>query len=157
MKKIGNFTFELDGQCFIVGVGSLVGEKEKSGPFEMYFKNFVSDDKLGEKTFERSERKMLYEINKAAISDAKLSGIDIDLYLGGDLMNQIVTSNFVAEKMQIPFVGIYSACSTLTAALGLGAILIESGLMNNILCSTISHFSSAERQYRYPLEFGNQR
>lgn len=157
MKKIGNFTFELDGKCFIVGVGSLVGEKEKTGPFEKYFKNFVSDDKLGEKTFERSERKMLYEINKAAISDAKLSGIDIDLYLGGDLMNQIVTSNFVAEKMQIPFVGIYSACSTLTAALGLGAILIESGLMNNILCSTISHFSSAERQYRFPLEFGNQR
>lgn len=157
MKKIGNYTYELDGKCYIVGAASLVGEKEKDGPFFKYFKNYLNDDKLGEKTFEKSERRMLYEINKKAIVDSGFSGVDIDLYLGGDLMNQIVTSNFVAETMQIPFVGIYSACSTLTASLGVASILIESGLMNNILCSTISHFSSAERQYRYPLEFGNQR
>ena len=92
-----------------------------------------------------------------ALKRAEIDAGDVNLFLGGDLMNQIVSTNYVAEHLQIPFVGIYSACSTLTASLGVGAILIESGGFENILCSTISHFSSAERQYRYPLEFGNQR
>lgn len=156
MKKVGNYTYELNEKCYIIGKASLVGDKEKRGPFSNYFSNYVDDDKMGEKTFEKGERKMLLQINQLALKSAGLTSIDIDLYLGGDLMNQIVTSNYVAEKVQIPFVGIYSACSTFTASLGIGALLIESG-MNNILCSTISHFSSAERQYRYPLEFGNQR
>ena len=72
-------------------------------------------------------------------------------------MNQIVSSNYVAESMQVPFVGIYSACSTITASIGIGSCLLDAGGFKNILCSTISHFSAAERQYRYPLEFGNQR
>lgn len=157
MKKIGCFCYELEKPCYILGSSVLVGEKEKNGAFRKYFIESVDDDKMGQKTFEKGERKMLFEINKKALKNTGLTTIDIDVYLGGDLMNQIVTSNFVAEKMQIPFIGIYSACSTLTASIGVGAMLIESGGLNNILCSTISHFSSAERQYRYPLEFGNQR
>ena len=157
MKRVGDFTYELEKKCYITGKSVLVGEKEKIGTFKKYFCASVSDDKMGEKTFEKGERRMLFEIDKMALKDAGLKSSDVSLYLGGDLMNQIVTSNFVAEKLQIPFVGIYSACSTLTASLGVGAMLIESGGFENILCSTISHFSSAERQYRYPLEFGNQR
>ena len=157
MKRVGNFTYELEKKCYITGKSVLVGEKEKTGTFKKYFCASVADDKMGEKTFEKGERRMLFEIDKMALKDAGLKSSDVSLYLGGDLMNQIVTSNFVAEKLQIPFVGIYSACSTLTASLGVGAMLIESGGFENILCSTISHFSSAERQYRYPLEFGNQR
>ena len=157
MKRIGIQTLELENDCYIIGRGSLVGEKEKSGTYKKYMKNFLIDDKMGEFTFEKGERKMLENINLNAIKDAKMKKQDIDLYLGGDLMNQIVSSNYVAEKMQIPFVGIYAACSTITASLGMGACLIESGGFRNILCSTVSHFSAAERQYRYPLEFGNQR
>ena len=157
MKKIGCYTFELNEGCYIIGCGCLVGDKEKNGAFKNYFKNSLDDDKMGESTFEKGERKMLLEVNKLALKDAMLTSIDVDVYLGGDLMNQIVSSNYVAEKLQIPFIGIYSACSTLTATLGLGSTMIESGGFQNILCSTISHFSSAERQYRYPLEFGNQR
>ena len=117
----------------------------------------VENDKMGEKTFEKGERRMLEHVNKMAIKNAKLNKDDIDLYLGGDLMNQLVSSNYVAEGLQIPFVGVYSACATITASIGVAACLIETGGFENILCSTISHFSSAERQYRYPLEFGNQR
>lgn len=157
MKKIGKSTFYLEEPCYIIGRASLVGDKEKSGTYKKYMKNVVEDDKMGEKTFEKGERAMLTAVNKRAIKDAELKSEDIDLYLGGDLMNQIVSSNYSAETLQVPFVGIYSACSTITAALGLGACLLESGGFKNILCSTISHFSSAERQYRFPLEFGNQR
>ncbi len=157
MKRIGNQTLELEKNCYIVGRGSIVGDKEKHGTYKNYMKNAVNDDKMGEKTFEKGERKMLELVNESAIKDAKLKPKDIQLYLGGDLMNQLVSSNYVAEKLQVPFVGIYSACSTITASLGLGAALIDAGGVDNILCSTISHFSSAERLYRYPLEFGNQR
>ncbi len=157
MKKKGKQTYVLDDGCYVIGFASVVGEKEKLGPFGKYMKNVVKDDKLGEETFEKGERKMLSMINEKAIADAGLSRADIDLYLGGDLMNQIVSSNYCAEALQIPFVGIYSACATLTGSIGAAACMIESGGFSNILCSTISHFSSAERQYRYPLEFGNQR
>lgn len=157
MKRLGNQTLVLDGDCYIIGRGSLVGEKEKMGTYKNYMKNSVEDDRMGQKTFEQGERAMLKEINKRAVKDAGLKVQDIDLYLGGDLMNQIVSSNYVAEILQVPFVGIYSACATITASIGVGSMLIDAGGFDNILCSTISHFSSAERQYRYPLEFGNQR
>lgn len=157
MKRIGNQTLEIENPCYIIGRGYLVGEKEKNGTFSRYMKKSVSDDKMGQKTFEKGEREMLSVINTNALNDAGLKRRDIDLYLGGDLMNQIVSSNYVAETMQVPFVGIYSACATITASIGIGSCLIDGGGFNNILCSTISHFSSAERQYRYPLEFGNQR
>ena len=157
MKRIGNQTLEVENDCYIIGRGSLVGEKEKLGAFGDYMTDYVTDDKMEEKTFEKAERKMLKQIVQTAMTDAKIKEKDIDLFLSGDLTNQLVTSNYVAEQLQAPYVGIYSACSSITACLGLGAILIDAGGFNNILCASISHFSSAERQYRFPLEFGNQR
>ena len=157
MKRIGNQTLELENDCFIVGRSAVVGQKEKCGSYADYMNDFVDDDKMGESTFEKGERKMLEKINAAAIKDAKINVKDVQLYLGGDLMNQLVSSNYVAEKMQVPYVGVYAACSTITATLGLAACLFDAGGFDNVLCSTISHFSSAERLYRYPLEFGNQR
>lgn len=156
MKVIKKFVFELEHNCFFIESSELVGDKEKQGVFGKYFCNSVNDDKMGEKTFEKGERRMLERVCENVLKKAKIIFQDVDLFLGGDLMNQIVSTNYVAEKLQIPFVGVYSACSTLTASLGVGALLIDGGL-KNILCSAISHFSSAERQYRYPLEFGNQR
>ncbi len=157
MKKIGKYTYALDSDCYVLGYASIVGNKEKQGTFGKYMKDVVEDDKMGEATFEKGERKMLEMINDKTLKNAGLKRADIDLYLGGDLMNQIISSNYCAEVLQIPFVGIYSACATLTGSLGMAASLIDGGGFKNILCSTISHFSSAERQYRYPLEFGNQR
>ena len=156
MKVIKKYVYELENNCGIVGFAELVGNKEKQGVLGKYFRDSVSDDKMGEKTFEKGERRMLDRVCEMALKRARLDADDVNLFLGGDLMNQIVSTNYVAEHLQIPFVGIYSACSTLTASLGVASLLIESG-MSNVLCSAISHFSSAERQYRYPLEFGNQR
>lgn len=157
MKVIKKFVYELEGDCGIIGNAELVGEKEKQGVFSKYFSDSVSDDKMGEKTFEKGERKMLGKVCELAIKNSKITNEDVSVFLGGDLMNQLVSTNYIAEKIQVPFVGVYSACSTLTASLGIGAALVESGGFKNVLCSAISHFSSAERQYRYPLEFGNQR
>lgn len=157
MRLIKKFVYEVEGDCGVVGYSELVGEKEKQGIFGKYFRDSVSDDKMGEKTFEKGERRMLQKVCDFVLKNSGLSANDINLFLGGDLMNQLVSTNYVAESFQIPFVGIYSACSTLTSSLGLAVCLIESGGFSNILCSAISHFSSAERQYRYPLEFGNQR
>ena len=157
MKKIGKYTIELENDCYVIGRAALVGNKEKLGPFGKYMKDIVSDDKMGEQTFEKGERKMLAKINERAIKDAGLKKGQIDFYLGGDLMNQIVSSNYCAEELQVPFIGLYNACATIIEGLGVGAIMIDGGAASNVLCSTISHFSSAERQYRYPLEFGNQR
>lgn len=157
MKLIKKFVYELENNCGIVSSAEIVGDKEKQGIFGKYFVNPVEDDKMGEKTFEKGERRMLEKVCLSAIKKAGLKPSDVSLFLGGDLMNQLVSTNYVAENLQIPFVGIYSACSTLTSSLGIGACLVDGGGFDNILCSAISHFSSAERQYRYPLEFGNQR
>ena len=157
MKLIKKFVYELEKPCGILGHISIVGEKESRGVFSGYFKNVVYDDKMGEKTFEKGERKMLEKLCFDVMKKTKVSADEIQVFLGGDLMNQLVSSNYVAEVLQIPFIGIYAACSTLTAGLAIGAFLVESGGVEKLLCSAISHFSSAERQYRYPLEFGNQR
>ena len=157
MKVLKKYVYELENFCGLIGFAELVGEKEKRGVFGKYFCDSVSDDKMGEKTFEKGERRMLDRVCEMSLKNAGIAANDVNVFLGGDLMNQLVSTNYVAEHLQIPFVGIYAACSTLTASLGIGAILIESGGFSNILCSAISHFSSAERQYRFPLEFGNQR
>ncbi len=157
MKRLGKQTLQLTNDCYIIGRGSIAGQKEKQGNYSKYINHAVEDDKMSEKTFEKGERKMLELVDNYALKNAKIKKEDVDLYLGGDLLNQIVTTNYVAEKLQVPFVGIYSACATITASLGLGALLVESGAFRNVLCSSISHFSAAERLYRYPLEFGNQR
>ena len=135
MRKIGNQTYELEKNCYILGSSSLVGEKEKSGPFGNYMKNVVYDDKMGMETFEKGEREMLSKINEMAINNSKIKKDMIDLYVGGDLMNQIVSSNYSAEKLQIPFIGVYCACATIAGCLGLGASLIDSGGFSNILSS----------------------
>jgi stage V sporulation protein AD len=157
MKKLGEQTFVLSGPVSITCAHALVGQKEKQGPLGAYFKDYFEDDTFGEKTFEKAERHMLLQTINDMLKKHKIMASDIDLYIGGDLMNQLVTCNYVAEQLQIPFIGAYSACSSFTESLGLGACLIDGGFGDKILCSACSHFSSAERQFRFPLEFGNQR
>ena len=157
MKKIGNQTYQLEKDISIITGLSLVGKKEGEGPLGKYFDYIEKDDKMGEKTFEKGERKMFLKTISAAIKKSQLTKDDIDLYVGGDLMNQLVSSNYTAEELEIPFLGLYNACATMTESLIIGSTFLESGGVQNSICATGSHFSTAERQYRYPLEFGNQR
>lgn len=157
MKKIGKQTFQLANPVYIRHCHAMVGQKETTGPLAKYFKDYFTDDTFGEKTFEKAERKMLFTTIQEMVSKNQIHLEDIDLYVGGDILNQLVTTNFVAENLQIPFLGVYSACSSITESMAVASMLIDGGFCQNTLCSACSHFSSAERQYRFPLEFGNQR
>lgn len=141
----------------ISGTFTVAGPKEGSGDLGKYFDRVIFDDKFGENTFEKAERKMLSSAVTGAINAAKLTVCDVDAFISGDLLNQIISSSFVAREFDFPFIGVYNACSTLTEAFSLAATLTDGGYMRNVVVGTVSHFSTAERQYRYPLELGSTR
>lgn len=150
-------TIKLKNKTYLLNGYSMVGPLEGSGPMKEYFDYVIQDDTLKEKTFEKSERKLLQKIVVGAIDKAGLKTEDINFFFGGDLLNQIVSSSFTARELGIPFVGLYSACATMTESLALGSLFVDNNLALNVLAATCTHFSSAERQYRFPLELGNQR
>lgn len=141
----------------IISTGTVAGPKECAGVVGKYVDKALSDDMFGESTYEKAECKMLaYAIGKA-IENADLSEKDIDMMISGDLLNQIISASFAARDFDFPFLGVYGACSTMAESLALAAAFIDAGYFNRIVAATGSHFSSAERQYRYPLELGNTR
>ena len=141
----------------IVGRMSVVGEKESKGPVGKYFQKCETDDKMGEKTFERAEIRMLDTAVRGAVRDARKEIDDIDVMVSGDLLNQMTTSSYTARDIGVPHIGIYGACSTMTEGLMMSAVLVDGGYYENVVCAASSHFATAERQFRYPLEYGCQR
>lgn len=155
--KVGNQTIVFKNKPKIIGHYTVAGQKEGYGNFKEYFDYILKDDKFGEDTFEKSERKIVEHTIFKAIDNANLSVQDIDLLVSGDLLNQIISSSFSARHFDATFVGLYGACSTMAESLAIGACMVDAKHFNNVACATGSHFSTAERQYRYPLELGNQR
>lgn len=155
MKK--EETIFLKRQPKIIGSYSIVGPKEGMGNFGPYFDYVMKDDYFGQKTFEKAERKMLETAITGVIQKAKIQTKDIDLMIAGDLLNQIISSSYAARAFEFPFLGVYGACSTMAESIAVASVLIDAGHFDNIVCCTGSHFSTAERQYRFPLELGNQR
>jgi len=136
---------------------SVVGPKEKKSELGKYFDFDMLNDMFNEKTFEKAERKMLTTCIENLICKAKLNIKQIDLMISGDLLDQNISSNFTARELGLPFLGVYSACSTFTESILIGASMINAKYVNRVVCSAVSHFSSAERQYRFPLELGSTR
>lgn len=150
-------TIKLKKNVYILSGFSMVGPLEGKGPLKEYFDYVIQDDTLNEKTFEKSERKLLKNLIVGAIEKAGMNTTDINFFFGGDLLNQIVSSSYTARELEIPFIGLYSACATMAQSLALASIFIDNNLAKNVVAGTCTHFSSAERQYRFPLELGNQR
>ena len=150
-------TFLLQNPPAIVGYGTVVGPKEGQGPLSQWFDVILDDDTLGEKSFERAENKMFEKAAQLALTRARLQATDIDVMFGGDLLNQIISASFSARTLGIPFLGLYGACSTMAESLLVGSVFLSGGYGEKALCLTGSHFSTAERQYRTPLELGSQR
>lgn len=144
-----------DKPTIIAGYG-IVGPKEGEGPLAQYFDEIAQNDLFDQKSYEKAECKMHLLAIERAIERAGMHERDIDALLSGDLLNQIISSSFSARELDIPFLGLYNACSTFGEALLLGSLLLSGGFMQHVACSTSSHFSTAERQYRYPLELGTQ-
>ena len=138
----------------IVSVSTVAGTKECQGIVGRYVETALSDDMFGESTFEKAECKMLSHVIDGAISNAKLMRDQVDMIVSGDLLNQIISSSFAARDFSVPFLGVYGACSTMAESLAIAAMLTDGGYCKNVVAATGSHFASAERQYRYPLELG---
>ncbi len=157
IKKVGGQTVKLENPPRIISAFSIVGPKEGEGPLKEYFDEVLSDDTCGKETYEKAESEMMYTAITEAIKRAGLKEIDIDYMFAGDLLNQIISSGFAARDLNIPFFGLYGACSTMAESLGLAALIMDGGFANNVVASTSSHFCAAERQFRFPLEYGSQR
>ena len=141
----------------IVATGTIAGPKECAGIIGKYVDKSLTDDMFGESTYEKAECKMLTYAIRQAIQNAGEQEENIDMLVSGDLLNQIISASFAARDFDFPFLGVYGACSTLAESYAIAAALINSGYYKKIVAATGSHFSSAERQYRYPLELGNTR
>ena len=156
MRHIGTQTIMFDNPPTILETSSIVGPKEAQGPLAKYFDQCLEDEFWGEKSWEKAESKIIKENVNSVISKSGIPATQIDYCFAGDLLNQCISSSFGLREANIPFFGIFGACSTFVEALSLGAIAVE-GFANNVLCATSSHFCSAEKQFRFPLELGNQR
>lgn len=141
----------------IVATGTIAGPKECAGVVGKYVDKALADDTFGESTYEKAECKMLTYAVRRAIENAGETEENVDLLISGDLLNQIISASFAARDFDFPFLGVYGACSTLAESYALAAALVNAGYYQRIVAATGSHFSSAERQYRYPLELGNTR
>lgn len=130
------------------------GIKEHEGPMGKYIDIFCSDEKMGQKSWENAESEMCRMALNVAMSKAGVSEKNVDYIVAGDLMNQCTGAGYGLLSFDIPYFGIYGACSTFAQSLILGGVLIESGAARTVACLASSHFCSAERQFRYPLEYG---
>ena len=155
--RIGKKTIKLENYPVIKGFASVCGSKEAKGPLKNLFDKTFDDNRFGQETWEKSEAFLQKEAVDLAI---KKSGINVDLIdfiFAGDLLDQCISSMLGSKKLRIPFLGQFGACSTMAQTLIMSSIFVESGAAKNAISVTSSHFCSAERQYRYPLDYGGQR
>ncbi len=155
-KCLGRRTVAFSNPPKIIAGDTVVSSMEGDGPLGKFFDTVLEDDTWGEKTWELAERKMFQHVVTQALEKAKLTPGEVDILLGGDLLNQIITANYAARELGIPFLGLYSACSTMSESLLVGSMFIDGGFASHIACTAASHFCTAERQYRMPLEMGVQ-
>ncbi len=150
-------TITLKNRPAIVASAAIVGKKEGEGPLHADFDQIIEDDLFGEESWEKAESRFHYEAASTCIRKAGISPQQVAVTLGGDLLDQIMAASMAARELHRPFLGLYGACSTMAESLCIGAMLVDAGHVPNALCTVSSHFCSAERQYRFPLEYGCQR
>ena len=156
-KKLGVQTYATPTKPRIASWATIAGKKEGEGPLGSYFDRVIKDDLMGLESWEKAESRMLFDAVTLAIQKGNLQPSAMDVFFGGDLLNQIVSANYAARELAIPFLGQYGACSTMAQSLLLSSLLIDGGFVNRAIAATCSHFATAERQYRMPLELGTQR
>ena len=156
-KKKGKQTVALASPPSIAGYANIVGKKEGDGPLKASFDHIEQDDTFGEKSWEKAESAMQKLALAAALDKAKQPASAMDYIFAGDLLNQCIGSGFAVRGQDIPFYGLYGACSTMAESLSLAAMMLDGGFGEWAAAVTSSHFCSAERQYRTPLEYGGQR
>lgn len=156
MKKLGKQTIAFSTPPTITECASIVGPKESGGPLSKYFDNRLEDEFWGEDSWEKAESKIIKETVNTVLKKSNIPISEIEYCFSGDLLNQCISSSFGLRSLGIPFFGIFGACSTFVEGMTLASFLVDNGI-SNVICSASSHFCSAEKQFRFPLELGNQR
>ena len=156
MIKVGRNSI-LFSDVYLVSSGTVCGSKEHDGPMGKYIDKYYEDSYAGCDSWEKSEQKMLNEAIKIALSKEGITEHSIDLFVGGDLNNQLACTNYTVKNYAFPYLGVYAACSTLTESLIVASTFIDSNYGNYILASASSHNATSERQFRYPTEYGGQK
>ena len=156
-KRLGKHTINFATPISISAFASVVGPLEKKGPLGDYFQYTMEDNYDGEMSWEKSEQKMMQHALEIALAKRGYLSKDLDYFLAGDLLNQIICANFTARSLGVPFFGLYGACSTLVEGLILGSIIIDGGFGERVGVAASSHHETAERQLRFPTEMVVQR
>ena len=139
---------------YINEVSTITGPKEGEGPLSKFFDKSYSEYYMGSDTWEQAEIKMNTENIDLLLNKSNRSKKDVDIFISGDLLNQIVASSYAASTLNIPYMGIYSACATSTEGIIIASNMIEGGLINNSVVNVSSHNNASEKQFRYPVEYG---
>jgi len=156
-KKIGKQTIEFTSPVAIKSFFSSVAKKEGKGPLGEYFDVVYEDEYIEAKSWEEAENRILKHTVNGAFARGSLTSADMDYAFSGDLLNQCTASAFAFNDMNIPYFGLYGACSTMAESMSLASVMIDAGYGKNVLAATSSHFCSSEKQYRFPLEYGGVR
>lgn len=153
----GKQSFQFKQPPVIRAWASIAGKKEGEGPLGDCFDQIVTDSLLNEKTWEQAELKLQKDTFDLLLKKAGLQPGDIEAVASGDLLNQCISSSMSLNNCNIPHLGLYGACSTMSESLLIGSVLVGGGFTNNAVAMTSSHFASSERQFRFPLDYGGQR
>ena len=155
-EKIGS-TILYKNPPSIKSYAAIGGKRESEGPLGNFFDFCNKDTMFGQKTWEQAETKLLATAAKYCIDKSDVNIQEIDYALSGDLQSQCAASNYALRGLGIPMIGLYGACSTMAEGLGLASVIINSGVAKNVIAMTSSHYCSAEREFRFPLEYGGKR
>lgn len=157
LKKVGQQTWSIGSEVRVLSSAAVVGPKEGKGLLRDDYDVVYPDLYAGQDSWERAERKMLEDAIDFAIQKSGLTKQDIEMYIAGDLLNQNITAAFTARTNPMPFLGVFGACATSMQSVTLGAMLIDGGFIDLALAAVSSHNCTAEKQFRYPTEYGGQK
>ena len=157
MQNLGNGTVIFDKKPSILSFAAVVGKKEGEGPYGEHFDEIEEDAYFGQKSWEKAESEVLRRSVACTLRKGNFKNDDIDFAISGDLLNQCISSGYALRSLQIPFFGVYGACSTMAESMAIASLIVGGGGGKRVLCATSSHFCSAEKQFRAPLEYGGQR
>ncbi len=155
--KIKRGIFHFKTPICVAGFAAVAGEMEGEGPLKDSFDRILKGDMFGEKSFEKAESKMQQIAVIKSMQKAELTADEVDVIFAGDLLNQCIGTNYGLRELEVPFVGLYGACSTMAESILVACVFLESGHAKKAVCVTSSHFCAAERQFRFPMEYGGQR
>ena len=156
-QRIGQYTLRLDSKPAILGHAAVVGKKEGEGPLGQSFDHIYEDTLLGQLSWEKAESQLQNDAVTRALESAGIPSADLNYIFAGDLLNQCASSTFAMRAFDVPYLGQYGACSTMAQTLAMASIFVETGAAQRCAAVTSSHFCAAERQFRFPLDYGGQR